>query len=85
LGATGLPIYPSKLDIDGSSESQQSQRYQTVFPALWESQYVKGITLWGYITGQIWKDDTGILDSNGNERQALKWLVEYMASDESHV
>jgi hypothetical protein len=45
LGATGFSIYPSELDIDGSSEFKQSQRYQAVFPALWESQYVKGITL----------------------------------------
>jgi endo-1,4-beta-xylanase len=85
LDANGLPIYHSELDIDWSSESQQSQRHQTVFPALWESHYGKKITLLGYITGQTWKDDTGILNSNGNERQVLKWLVEYMASGKSHV
>jgi hypothetical protein len=85
LEATGLPIYPSELNIDGSSEYQQPQRYQTVFPVLWESQYVKGITLWCHITGQTWKLDTEILGSNETSRQALKLFVEYMASDKSHV
>jgi endo-1,4-beta-xylanase len=85
LGATGLSIYPSELDINGNSEADQATIYKRVFPALWENTHVQGITLWGYITGQTWKDGTGILDSNGNERQALKWLVEYFASDASHV
>jgi endo-1,4-beta-xylanase len=80
LAASGLPIYVSELDINGNSEADQSSIYQRVFPALWEHNGVKGITLWGYITGQTWKDGTGIADSNGNERQALTWLKSYLSS-----
>nr|BAF57409.1 putative glycosyl hydrolase family10 [uncultured symbiotic protist of Neotermes koshunensis] len=83
LGATGLPVYPSELDINGNSEADQAQIYQRVFPALWTNTNIKGITLWGYITGQTWKDGTGLV-ACGNvgcaERQAMVWLKEYVAS-----
>nr|BAF57474.1 putative glycosyl hydrolase family10 [uncultured symbiotic protist of Cryptocercus punctulatus] len=85
LAAAGLPIYVSELDINGNSESDQSQKYQRVFPALWQHSSVKGITLWGYISGQTWKDGTGIVESNGNERQAMTWLKSYFASSASNV
>jgi endo-1,4-beta-xylanase len=78
LGATGLPVYPSELDINGNSEQDQASIYQRVFPALWTNTYIKGITLWGYITGQTWKDGTGIVDSGGRERAAMTWLKGYL-------
>nr|BAF57349.1 putative glycosyl hydrolase family10 [uncultured symbiotic protist of Hodotermopsis sjoestedti] len=80
LAASGLPIYSSELDINGNSEANQAAIYQRVFPAIWEHSGVKGITLWGWITGQTWKDGTGIADASGNPRQALTWLKTYMAS-----
>jgi endo-1,4-beta-xylanase len=79
LGASGLPIYPSELDINGNSEADQSQIYQRVFPALWSDSHVKGITMWGWITGQTWKDGTGIYE-NGRERAALTWLKGWLES-----
>ena len=88
LGATGLPIYVSELDISGDpagDEDSQYQIYQQKFPVLWEHESVAGITLWGYITGLTWKTGTGIVDPNGHEREAMVWLKEYMASDESKV
>jgi endo-1,4-beta-xylanase len=81
LGGTGLPVYVSELDCNGNSEADQSTIYQRVFPALWKNSAVKGITLWGYVTGQTWKDGTGIVDSGGNERAALKWLKTYLDGD----
>nr|BAF57406.1 putative glycosyl hydrolase family10 [uncultured symbiotic protist of Neotermes koshunensis] len=78
LGATGLPVYPSELDINGNSESDQAQIYQRVFPALWTNTNIKGITLWGYITGQTWKDGTGIVEVGGRERAAMTWLKGYL-------
>nr|BAF57400.1 putative glycosyl hydrolase family10 [uncultured symbiotic protist of Neotermes koshunensis] len=80
LGATGLPVYPSELDINGNSEADQSSIYQRVFPALWTNTHVKGITMWGYITGQTWKDGTGIVDAGGRERAAMTWLKGYLES-----
>jgi len=34
--------------------------------------------LWGYVEGSTWSSGTGILNSNGTERQAMAWLKEYI-------
>lgn len=80
LGATGLPIYVSELDMTGN-DSTQLARYKEKFPVLWESSYVKGITLWGWIQGQTWADNTHLMTSSGTERPALTWLKQYVASN----
>lgn len=88
LGATGLPIQVSELDITGApniSEENQYQIYRTKFPVLWEHENVIGITLWGYITGTTWISGTGIVEANGTERKAMVWLKSYMASAASKV
>ncbi len=77
LSATGLPIYVSELDMTGD-DATQLQRYQTKFPVLWENANVKGITLWGYIQGQTWRDGTHLVTSSGAERPAMQWLKQYL-------
>jgi endo-1,4-beta-xylanase len=79
LGATGLPIYVSELDMTGD-DTTQLNRYKEKFPVLYESQYVKGVTLWGYIEGQTWASNTHLISSSGVERPALTWLKQYLAS-----
>ena len=88
LGATGLPILVSELDINGipeGNEESQYQIYKDKFPVLWEHESVTGVTLWGYITGTTWKTGAGIVEQNGQERKAMVWLKDYMASDASKV
>lgn len=87
LGETALPIYVSELDISGNPVSEESQYniYKEKFPILWEHEAVAGISLWGYITGKTWKEGTGIVEESGKERKAMKWLKEYMASEDSKV
>ncbi|HEY8995948.1 MAG TPA: endo-1,4-beta-xylanase [Lacunisphaera sp.] len=81
--ATGLGLYITELDIRGIgttySESAQSSKYQELFPAMWTHSAVKGITLWGYVTGQTWMDGSGIVNADGTERAAMTWLKSYMA------
>jgi endo-1,4-beta-xylanase len=79
LAETGLPIYVSELDLDGD-DNTQLERYKEKFPVLWEHSGVKGITLWGYIEGQTYKDNTHLINLSGTERPALKWLKEYIAT-----
>ena len=79
LAATGLPIYVSELDITGD-DNTQLQRYKEKFPVLWEYPAVKGVTLWGWVQGQTWKDNTHLITSSGAERPALKWLKEYLGN-----
>ncbi|WP_445667940.1 endo-1,4-beta-xylanase [Paenibacillus sp. FSL H7-0756] len=77
LAATGLPIYVSELDITGDDNTQLA-RYQQKFPVLWNHPSVKGVTLWGYIQNQTWATNTHLVNSNGTERPALKWLKQYL-------
>jgi endo-1,4-beta-xylanase len=87
LGSSGLPVYVSELDINGNPVSEENQYtiYKEKFPVLWQHEAVAGVTLWGYITGRTWKEGTGIVEQNGKERKAMRWLKEYMASEESKV
>lgn len=77
LATTGLPIYVSELDIRGDDVTQL-QRYKTKFPVLWEHPSVAGVTLWGYIQGQMWMSDAYLLRLDGTERPALQWLMDYV-------
>jgi endo-1,4-beta-xylanase len=78
--ATGLDIYISELDITGgsSSESAQAAKYQELFPVIWNHPSVKGVTLWGYIVGTTWRENSGIVNSNGTDRQAMTWLKSFL-------
>ncbi len=77
--ATGLDLYVTEFDITGGgSESVQAAKYQELFPTVWTHAAVKGVTLWGYIEGQTWRANTGILNSNGTERAAMVWLKAYV-------
>ncbi len=75
-----LDVYVSELDIvANNTEAGQLAKYQDVFPGFWEHSSVKGVTLWGYIVGETWRDGTGIVNSNGTERSAMVWLKSYVA------
>ncbi|AEJ62098.1 glycoside hydrolase family 10 [Spirochaeta thermophila DSM 6578] len=76
LAQTGLPIYVSELDMRGDDQTQL-QRYQEKFPVLWEHPSVRGVTLWGYVEGHIWQSEAYLLHSDGTERPALTWLMQY--------
>ena len=75
-----LDIYASELDIiAGGSDAAQLAKYQEIFPALWNHASVKGITLWGYIVGQTWRDGTGLVTTGGQERPAMVWLKGFVS------
>ncbi|MDI6401600.1 endo-1,4-beta-xylanase [Balneolaceae bacterium ANBcel3] len=90
LAETGLPIQATELDIDGNpnrvsdmsqeeSDSNQLSAIQRIFPVFWEHPAVEGITLWGWRPG-IWRQEQEayLVRGNGEERPALKWLMEYL-------
>ena len=78
LTTTGLPIYISELDINISDDKAQLNRFQTLFPMLWQYPAVKGITLWGYKEHHIWRQQAYLLRADGTERPALTWLKQYV-------
>jgi endo-1,4-beta-xylanase len=44
----------------------------------WNHPSVKGITLWGYIVGSTWRNNTGIQQPNGTMRPAMTWLMDFL-------
>jgi endo-1,4-beta-xylanase len=51
---------------------------QSQFPMFWNDPNVKGITLWGYIIGETWLPNTGLMTSSGGMRPAMTWLVDFL-------
>jgi endo-1,4-beta-xylanase len=79
-GTLALDVWVSELDIVGpGGDAGQLAKYQDVFPGFWEHSAVKGITLWGYIVGQTWRDGTGLVTTGGQERPAMTWLKGYVS------
>lgn len=78
MATSGLPIYVTELDISGDDNTQK-ERYERLFPVYWNHPSVAGISIWGYVFGETWKDGTGLIN-NGQDRPAMTWLRQYMAS-----
>ena len=80
---TGLPIYITQYDVGAIDDDFQKKCYQEHIPFLMETDYVAGITLWGYIYGRTWLSCNGLdggcsgLIKDGVERAALTWLRKY--------
>ncbi len=80
---TGLPIYITQYDVGSIDDEFQKKCYQEHLPILMETDYVAGITLWGYIYGKTWLSCNGLeqgcsgLIKDGVERAAMTWLKEY--------
>ncbi|HEY8511810.1 MAG TPA: endo-1,4-beta-xylanase [Cyclobacteriaceae bacterium] len=79
MATAGLPLYITEYDVRGTN-SKQLDIYRKQFPVMWAHPAVKGITLWGYIQGQMWRDEAHLLTSGGTERPALVWLKEFVGS-----
>lgn len=77
LAQTGVPIFVSELDMTGD-DSTQLARYQRLFPGLWTHPAVAHVTLWGYIEGQTWVNNTHLVRRDGSERPAMAWLKNYV-------
>lgn len=66
LAATGVPIYISELELDFENDSDQLNRFQSLWPLLYEHPAVVGVTLWGYELGKHWKPNGYLLGLKEN-------------------
>jgi endo-1,4-beta-xylanase len=91
LGTTGLPVYISEFDLGNLNNSgtiddnQQLQLYKKIFPVIWKHQAVKGITLWGYIDGEMWQSTCGLIRSDRTSRPAFIWLADYVKNNPTDI
>ena len=80
---TGLPIYITQYDVGTKDDVLQKQCYTEHIPVLMETEYVAGITLWGYVYGKTWIGCSGTepgcsgIIKDGIDRPAMTWLKEY--------
>ncbi len=81
--AVQIPLVISEYDIEQMDDQKQKNDYANQIPFLWETEWVAGITLWGYIYGQTWLNCNGAANGcsglirNGQDRPAMTWLKEY--------
>ena len=78
IAALGLPVYISEFDLNIGDDAVQKAKYQAIFPIFWEHAAVKGVTLWGYKEGEMWRTEGYLLHKDGSERPALQWLGRYL-------
>ena len=78
VAALGLPIYISEYDVARTNDQEQLQIMQTQFPLFYTHPSVAGITLWGYVVGSTWVEGSGLIHSNGTQRPAMTWLMNYL-------
>ena len=78
IEALGLPIYISEYDVDVADDQQQRQIMEEQFTWFYEHPQVKGITLWGYLVGGTWVDNSGLIYNDGTFRPAMTWLMNYL-------
>ena len=74
---TGLPVYVTEYDIDLSDDNAQLGKYQEHIPFFMETEWIHGVTVWGWIYGSTWVPASGLI-RDGQPRPAMTWLMEYL-------
>ena len=75
---TSLPVYITEYDLNIADDNRQRDVMQSQFTMFWNNTNVKGITLWGYVTGATWLPNTGLMSSSGQQRPAMVWLMDFL-------
>jgi endo-1,4-beta-xylanase len=75
---TGLPVYITEYDLPIADDNRQREVMQSQFTMFWDNDNVKGITLWGYIVGQTWVSNSGLMTTEGQMRPAMNWLTDFL-------
>lgn len=79
---TQMPMFISEYDIATEDDNDQKNCYSQQISYFMENEHIAGITLWGYIYGSTWttNGNSGII-KNGQDRPAMTWLKQYLASN----
>jgi endo-1,4-beta-xylanase len=72
---TGLPVYITEYDINQEDDAAQLDRFQQQFPFFLETEWIHGVTVWGWIFGRTWVESSGLI-RDGESRPAMVWLME---------
>ena len=72
---TGLPVYITEYDINQADDATQLARFQEHFAFFLDTEWVRGVTVWGWILGRTWVANSGVV-RNGAPRPAMTWLMQ---------
>jgi endo-1,4-beta-xylanase len=75
---TQLPVYITEYDLPIADDNRQREVMESQFTMFWDNENVKGITFWGYIVGQTWVSNSGLMTSEGQMRPAMTWLTDFL-------
>ncbi|WP_437570074.1 endo-1,4-beta-xylanase [Sorangium sp. So ce542] len=78
MASLGKPVYITEYDIGLGDDNQQKRVMEEQFTMFWNHPSVPGITLWGYIVGATWRDNTGLQHPDGRLRPAMQWLMDFL-------
>ncbi len=82
-----FPIFISEYDVPSTSDTLQLRCYKEQMSYWMEDPVVAGITIWGYVYGTTWLNCNGTADGcsgiikDGQDRPAMTWLKQYLASN----
>jgi endo-1,4-beta-xylanase len=74
---TGLPVYITEYDIDIDDDAAQLAKFQDHFSFFLETEWIRGVTIWGWIYGRTWVPSSGLI-RNGAPRPSMTWLMEQL-------
>jgi endo-1,4-beta-xylanase len=75
---TSLPVYITEWDVNQANDQQQLSTFQAQFPVFWNTEAVKGITLWGWIVGRTWVANSGLVNGT-SPRPSMTWLMQQLS------
>ena len=74
---TGLPVYITEYDINQADDATQLARFQEHFGFFLDTEWVRGVTVWGWILGRTWVQNSGLI-RDGVPRPAMVWLMQQL-------
>jgi endo-1,4-beta-xylanase len=72
---TGLPVYITEYDIDQNDDAVQRTRFEQQFSFFLDTEWIRGVTVWGWIFGRTWVPSSGLI-RDGEPRPAMVWLMD---------
>jgi endo-1,4-beta-xylanase len=72
---TGLPVYITEYDINQNDDAAQLARVQEQMSFFLDTEWIRGVTVWGWIFGRTWVASSGLI-RNGTPRPAMVWLMD---------
>ncbi|MEM6842457.1 MAG: endo-1,4-beta-xylanase [Bacteroidota bacterium] len=79
LDDLNVPLYITEYEVHIANDNNQRDVWAAQFPVMWEHPAVKGVTLWGYKQGEMWRSNGYLVRTNGSERPAMAWIRNYLS------